>query len=120
VNTLGMVSSTSGTTPKMTLKMSSKEERLACLRLVAEVAADPTPEQEFFGSSIPMERSHAPNMASLLAKAKAAKQAKVQRAAEIRQRRLDAHKRRAQGLRANEAQQYHAIEAQQYEPMQIG
>jgi hypothetical protein len=51
-------------------------------------------------------------MASLLAKAKAVKQAKVQRAAEIRQQRLDAHKRRAQGLRAKEAQQY--------EPMQIG
>jgi hypothetical protein len=89
-----------------TLKMSSKEERLPCLRLVAEV--------EFYGSSIPMERSHAPNMASLLAKAKAAKQAKIQRSAEARQRHLDAHKRRAPGLRAKEARECAAIEAQQY------
>ena len=100
--------------------MSSKEERLPCLRLVAEVAVDPTPEQEFYGSFIPMEQSHALNMASLLAKAKVAKQAKIQRSAEARQRRLDVHKRRAQGLRAKEAQQYVAIEAQQYEPMVIG
>ena len=56
--------------------------------------------------------SHAPTMASLLAKAKAAKQARMQRAAEARQRHLDAHKRCAQGLRAKEAQQY--------EPMQMG
>ena len=41
-----------------------------------------------------MERGHAPSMASLLAKAKAAKQAKVQRVAEAQQERLDAHKRR--------------------------
>ena len=80
---------------------------------------DPTPEQEFYGSSIPMERSHAPNMASLLAKAKATKHAKIQRAAEAQQRRLDTHKRRAQGLRAKEAQHY-AIEAQQYELMELG
>ena len=89
------------------------------MRLVVEVTTDPTPEQEFYGSSIPMERSHAPNMASLLAKAKATKHAKIQRAAEAQQRRLDAHKRRAQGLRAKEAQHY-AIEAQQYELMELG
>ena len=91
------------------------------MRLVVEVTTDPTPEQEFYGfrSSIPMERSHAPNMASLLAKAKATKHAKIQRAAEAQQRRLDAHKRRAQGLRAKEVQHY-AIEAQQYELMELG
>ena len=77
---------TPGTTHKSTtLKMSCKEERLPCLRLVAEVAADPTLEREFYGSSIPMERAHTPTMASLLTKAKAAKQAKIQRAAEARQ-----------------------------------
>ena len=89
------------------------------MRLVVEVTTDPTPEQEFYGIFIPMERSHAPNMASLLAKAKATKHAKIQRAAEAQQRRLDAHKRRAQGLRAKEAQHY-AIEAQQYELMELG
>jgi hypothetical protein len=99
---------------KSTLKMNWREERLPCRRLVAEVAADPTPEQEFYGSSIPMEQSHAPTMASLLAKAKAAKQAKIERSAEARQRHLDAHKRRAQGLRAKEAQEYAVIEAEQY------
>ena len=88
------------------------------MRLVVEVTTDPTPEQEFYGSSIPMERSHAPNMASLLAKAKATKHAKIQRAAEAQQQRLDAHKRRAQGLRAKETQHY-AIEAHQYELMEL-
>ena len=100
--------------------MSSEEERLPCLRLVAEVAADPTPEQKLYGSSIRMEQTHGPNMASLLAKAKAAKQAKIQKVAEARQRHLDAHKRRTQGLRAKEAQEYAAIEAPQYEPMELG
>ena len=79
---------------------------------MAELVADPALEQEYLGSSIPLELSHAPTMASLLAKAKAAKQARMQRAAEARQRHLDAHKRCAQGLRAKEAQQY--------EPMQMG
>ena len=109
------------------------------------MAADPTPEREFYGSSILMEPAHVPSMASLLAKAKATKQAKLKRAAEARQRLnahkrraqdrrakeaqiyaiearqqcLDAHKSRAQGLRAKEAQIY-AIEAQQYEPMELG
>ena len=98
--------------------MSCKEGHLPCLRLVAEVAANPTPEQEFYGSSIPMERAHAPTMASLLAKAKAAKQANIQRAVEARQRRLDTHKKRAQGLRAKEAQKF-AIESQQSEPTEL-
>ena len=98
--------------------MSCKEERLPRLQLVAEVAADPTPEREFYGSSILMEPAHVPSMASLLAKAKATKQAKLERAAEARQR-LNAHKRRAQDRRAKEAQIY-AIEAQQYEPMELG
>jgi hypothetical protein len=90
--------------------MNSKAERLPCLWLVAE-AADLAPEQEFLGSSMPIERPQAPNMASLLAKAKAVKQAQTQRAAKAQQRCLDAHKRRAQGLRAKETQQLHAIEA---------
>jgi hypothetical protein len=100
--------------------MGYKEERVPCLRLVAEVAADPAPEQEFLGSSRPKEPSHVPTMASLLAKAKAAKQAHLHRAKEARQRRLDAHKRRAQGLRAKETQLHATIEAQQYEPMVMG
>ena len=58
-------------------------------------------------------------MASLLAKAKAAKQAKIQTSAEAPQWCLDAHERRAKGLRAKETKQY-AIEAQQYESVELG
>ena len=66
-----------------------------------------------------MEPSEAPTMASLLAKAKAAKQAHMQRAAQARQFRLQAHKRRAQGLRANEAPESSIEDALQYEPMEL-
>ena len=58
-------------------------------------------------------------MASLLAKAKAAKQAKIQTSAEAPQWCLDVHERRAKGLRAKETEQY-AIEAQQYESVELG
>lgn len=98
------LASTLGTTPKSTLKLSSKEEHLPCLRLVVEVATDPTPEQEFYGSSIFMEQSHAHNMTSLLTKAKATKQAKIQKAAQNSAATPCAHKRHAQ----------------QHEPMEIG
>jgi hypothetical protein len=50
---LGMVPITPGTTPKSMLKMSSKAERLPCLRLVAKVATDPTPEQEVTEAPFP-------------------------------------------------------------------
>jgi hypothetical protein len=100
--------------------MSYKAERMPCLQLVAEVATDPAPEQEFLGSSKPKEPSHTLTMANLVAKAKAAKQAQLNRAKEARQRRLDVHKRRAQALRAKEAQLHHAIEAQQHEQMVMG
>ena len=89
---LGMVPSTLGTTPKSTLKMSSKEEHLPCLRLVAKVATNPTPEQEFYGSSISMEQSYAHNIASLLAKAKATKQAKIQKPLKLGSNALRAQK----------------------------
>jgi hypothetical protein len=69
--------------------MSYKEERLPCKQLVVEIEADPTRGQEFLASSIPIEQSHAPIMASLITKAKAAKQAKNQRANEACQCHLD-------------------------------
>lgn len=39
-------------------KMDHKEECLSCKRLVMEIDVDPTPEQEFLGNSLPIEKSN--------------------------------------------------------------